>query len=77
MQCFLFKCTDVEDYLETFQLFTFRAGATPVSCTGLQIVDNSVLEDTEDFNIQLATLEPRVTLRPDQGSVVIIDDDSE
>ena len=74
---FFSKCTDVEDYLGMVQLFTFRAGTTPVSCTRLQIVDNSVLENDEVFGLRLTTLEPRVTLRGDQGVVMIIDDDSE
>ena len=44
--------------------------------TGLQIINDQVLEDTEEFNVMVDTEAPRVTVVPDQGTVIITDDDS-
>ena len=45
-------------------------------CTGLRIMDDEVQEGTEEFNVMVDTVEPRVTMEPDQGTVIIADDDS-
>ena len=57
-------------------MLTFMEGISDV-CTTVQITDDNVLEDDESFLLTLTTSEPRVTLDPEQGSVLIIDDDSE
>ena len=67
---------DPDDYTETSQMLTFMEGISDV-CTSIRITDDNVLEDDESFLLTLTTSEPRVTLDPEQGSVLIIDDDSE
>ena len=57
-------------------MLSFTEGITD-SCTSIQITDDNVLEDDESFLLTLTTSEPRVTIDPEQGSVLIMDDDSE
>ena len=68
--------SDLGDYTEMTQILTFMEGTSDV-CTTVQITDDNVLEDDESFLLTLTTSEPRVTLDPEQGSVLIIDNDSE
>ena len=62
--------------MERMVLLTFVEG-TSEACTNIQITNDTVLEDNESFLLSLTTTEPRVSLNPAQGSVLIIDDDSE
>jgi hypothetical protein len=63
------------DYVERMVLLTFVEG-TSEACTNIQITNDTVLEDNESFLLSLTTTEPRVSLNPAQGSVLIIDDDT-
>ena len=45
-------------------------------CVNISILDDSVLEDDEQFQVLLETNEPMVTLTPSAAAVFIIDDES-
>ena len=44
-------------------------------CGSYVIIDDEVLEDLENFNLQLSTRVDRVSVAPAQGTVTIVDDD--
>ena len=67
--------SEPDDYRETIAVLTFEPGFTQVR-TLLQIIDDNILEDIENFRLSLETTEPRVTLDPEQGTVSITDTDS-
>ena len=46
-----------------------------VICVDVGIVDDSIAENSETFTVRIGTTEPRVTLRPDEGEVTIVDND--
>ena len=46
-----------------------------VSCVDVGIVDDSIAENSETFTVRIGTTEPRVTLRPNEGEVTILDND--
>ena len=45
-------------------------------CVNVSIVDDSILESDEQFEVLLETSEPMVTLSPSTAAVSIIDNDS-
>ena len=55
-------------------MLTFSEGINE-ACTSVQITNDDVLENDENFNLNLDTDAPRVTLNPEEGSVLIIDGD--
>ena len=44
-------------------------------CTELDIINDDILEDEENFHILLTSDDSRVLLNPQQGFVMIVDDD--
>ena len=45
-------------------------------CTSFLIINDEVLENSENFNALLTTRADRVTIAPGQGTITIIDNDS-
>ena len=64
-----------EDYLELSTILKFDRCAVK-SCTSVSIVDDNILEVTENFNVRIgrtANLSSRIDLQPNQTTVSIID----
>ncbi len=74
-------CTANSDYNFTSVILTFQSGlqGSDTQCTNLSIIDNNVLEDSEDFFVTLDSSDSDVRIDPDldQASVVIIDNDGQ
>ena len=74
-----FAVTDKEDSGSEF------TNATTVRCTTVAIVDDSIVEDTENFTVELLTTDTSVVVvalealpgKPPEATVTILDDDSE
>ena len=67
------------DYTAVSTLLEFAVCETQ-SCANITIEDDLVLEMEERFDISLnrtTDLDPRITLNPTLGQIVIIDNDSE
>ena len=55
---------------------TFKPGSgSLLGCTNVAIVNDTTLEDHEQFLVFLTTLDPDVTIRPTIATVTIVDDD--
>ena len=62
------------DYGSGEQVLPFSATVSR-ACVNVIIRDDDIVENSETFTVRIDTSEPRVTLRPDEGVVTIIDDD--
>ena len=65
------------DYIELSRILTFAACDTR-QCVNITIVDDSVNEPVEEFDVTLEGtrgLDPRISLNPVDARVVIFDDD--
>ena len=69
-----FSLSAPSDFIEAIQILTFERGDTEM-CGSYVIINDEVLEDLENFNLQLSTRVDRVTVAPAQGTVTIVDDD--
>ncbi len=45
------------------------------TCVNITIEDNPPFEGNEKFNVTIITMDPDTVLNPDNGTVVIVDDD--
>ena len=65
-----------DDYSAQQNFLTFTPGVN-VSCTTVvPIIDDAVLEDSENFSVILSTTDLDVSLVPSSASVTIVDNDS-
>ena len=65
-----------DDYSALQNLLTFTPGVN-VSCTTVvPIIDDAVLENSENFSVMLSTTDLDVSLEPSSASVTIVDNDS-
>ena len=71
----LFLFVTGEDYVsQTFQPLVFTAVEIE-NCVDIEIVDDTIVETTEDFSLVLNTSEERVILSPNSTEIVITDND--
>ncbi len=55
---------------------TFEPGVgTLLECESISIINDTILEDSEQFSVTLTTLDVDVTIRPSTATVTIGDDD--
>ena len=64
------------DYTSSTPTFTFDA-STNLQCFDIPITDDDDLENDEQFTIGLTTTDPGVELDPENGEVLILNDDGE
>ena len=72
-----FYCTEPDDYSRVVTQITFSAGSGVGSqqCINVSIVNDNVVEMTEQFSLSLAAGQNSVIGFPDTATVEIIDDD--
>ena len=70
----LLPCTASSDYTATSVDLTFTPGVNSLTVS-VPIIDNAILEDTEQFFGDLSTSDPDVDLRPQRTTIRIADDD--
>ncbi len=61
-------------YVEQSVYLTFNSGVSR-TCVNITIEDNPPFEGNETFNVTITTMDPDTILNPDNGTVVIVDDD--
>ncbi len=73
-----FVFTEMQDFSATTVQLTFQAGLdVRIQCAEIPILNDVILEDNEEFTVQLSTTEAdAVTLGLDSASIIIADDDS-
>lgn len=55
---------------------TFEVGAgSLVQCRTVTIIDDTVVEDSEQVSVILVTVDPDITIQPSSAPITIIDDD--
>ncbi len=65
------------DYIPIFETLTFVSGSNQ-ECSSVSIIDDSTVEDIEEFSIILISSTPEVnTTTPSEAIVLILDDDGE
>ncbi len=62
------------DYVGQSVDLIFNSGVDWV-CVNITIEDNPPFEGNEKFNVTITTMDPDTILNPDNGTVVIVDDD--
>ena len=62
------------DYVPVIEDLTFSA-SVPRICRNVTTVEDTALEDAEDFTLTLTTTDSNVTLFPQEARLSIIDDD--
>ena len=62
------------DYSDVTVELTFDENTTE-ACVDISIIDDDIVEDTEDFSVTLATDDSAVMLEPDSAIVNILDQD--
>ncbi len=67
---------DLSDFIPVVLTVTFQP-SNNLQCRDIHTTEDTVLEDTEDYIIQLTTVDPEVTLGLDSATIVISDNDSE
>ena len=70
----LLPCTAPSDYTATSVDLTFTPGVNSLTVS-VPIIDNGILEDTEQFFGDLNTSDPDVNLMPSGANITITDDD--
>ena len=68
---FFFKAPS--DYIATSVDLTFTPGVNSLTVS-VPIIDDGILEDTEQFFGDLNTSDPDVDLRPQRTTIIIVDD---
>ena len=66
------------DYFATSRQLDFSAstGTNPM-CVDVDTIENGLFEETEQFIATLTGNLPRLTVEPDEATVIILDDDGE
>lgn len=74
----LFICVAQEDYIPIESALSFTQQTSSQQCTNVSIVDDIILENTEQFFVSLASINPSVpvVVSTPVATVNIVDDDS-
>lgn len=65
-----------EDYSATAGDLIFQpANASQQLCIAILLLQNTAVENSETFSVQLTTEDPQVTIIPNTSTVTILDDD--
>ena len=62
------------DYQSLSVQLTFTPNMTEI-CNNVIIINDIFYEDPENLDVQLTTVDPDVTLRPDMGTITILDEE--
>ena len=63
------------DYIATSYNITIPSQTTHV-LFNISIIDDNILEDTENFTVTIMSSQPSITVNtPDQTTIIIVDDD--
>jgi hypothetical protein len=62
------------DYQSLSVQLTFTPSMTEI-CQNVMITNDEYYEDPEDLTVRLTTADPFVTLDPDMGTIIIVDDE--
>ena len=71
----MFFCAAPGDYTAISEDLTFSASETRI-CRDVISADDDILEEDEDLLLTLTTTDDTVTLRPNEATVTILNDDS-
>ena len=64
------------DYTSSTETLTFD-GSTSLQCVNIPIIEDVILEENERFTVSITTTDTDVILNPDNGEVIILNDDGQ